>query len=340
MLRVGLVGYGFMGHMHAQCYAATGETVVTAVADVDPAKRAEAEEKLNAHVFGSIQEMLAVADLDLVDICTPTFLHEEHVIAAAHAGKNIMCEKPMSLTLESCDRMIEAANDAGIAIMFGQVIRFWPEYVAIKELVDSGKYGKVLRLSAQRRGSFPTAWEHWFEDASRSGGGVLDLHIHDEDYIVYLIGFPKIIDAVGTVGRGNGVDGVQVIGRGYKDGASSYAEAAIDLAPGFPFNMSLLVHCEKATMNYDLSASPSLMVYPVEGEPFTPDLPKPSIGVSTETSGNISNLGGYYNEIKYFIDCIKTGKKPEIVTPESARDAVRLCLAAARSVEIGQPVEI
>ena len=221
MIKVGLVGYGFMGHMHAQCYAATGEAKVVALADVDPAKRAEASEKLGAQTFESIEDLLANINVDIVDICTPTYLHAQHVITAAHAGKDIMCEKPMSLNVESCDQMIDAVKKAGVKLMMGQVIRFWPEYMVIKQMVDSGKYGKVLWLSAQRRTCLPAAWENWFADPEKSGGGVLDLHIHDEDYIAYLIGSPKSVDANGVKGQGGGINAVQVLGRGHKDGAKT-----------------------------------------------------------------------------------------------------------------------
>ena len=120
----------------------------------------------------------------------------------------------------------------------------------------------------------------------------------------------------------------------------TFAEGALDLAPGFPFNMALVVACEKASIKFDMSTSPSLMVYPMEGEAFAPELPKPNIGPSTETSGNLSDLGGYYNEIKYFIDCIKSGKTPTVLTPADARDAVRICLAETESVRTNQVVNL
>ncbi|MHB0911957.1 MAG: Gfo/Idh/MocA family protein [Armatimonadota bacterium] len=336
MLKVGLVGYGFMGHMHAQCYVATGEAQMVAVADVDPAKRAEAESK-GWKAYPSVEAMLEGENLDIVDICTPTYLHEKHVVAAAGKVKHIMCEKPMSISVESCDRMIEAVERSGATLMIAQVIRFWPEYAVIKELVDSGKYGKVKWLSAHRRSPFPSqGWENWFADLKKSGGAALDLHIHDLDYINYLVGLPKKVDARGT----DSLNSILTTGWEHEGGAKSYAEGTFELAPGFPFNMALLVACEGATFKFDMSASPSLMVYPFEGEAYAPELPKPNIGASTETSGNISDLGGYYNEIKYFIDCVKSGREPEVVTPKDAREAVRVCLAVTESAKTDQVVDL
>ena len=341
MIKVGLVGYGFMGKMHSECYQATGEAKVVAVADVEPDRREDAKAKYGCETYESIQRMLASADIDVVDICTPTYLHEEHVAAAAASGRDIMCEKPMSLGVESCDRIIAAVNKAGVKMMVGQVIRFWPEYQVIKELVDSGKHGKVLWLSATRRGAIPTyAWRDWYAEPAKSGGAILDLHIHDLDYISYLVGSPKKVQTRAVPGRKGALDTAMTLGWGHGDGITTHAEGTLALAPGFPFTMALLVACEKAAINYDLATNPTLMVFPFDGEPFAPKLPDPGVGASSSAGGNISDLGGYFNEIKYFVDCLKAGKKLEIVTPETAREAVRICLAARKSAETGEIVSL
>jgi predicted dehydrogenase len=341
MIKVGIVGFGFMGHMHAQCYQATGQAKVAAVADVEPDKRQEAEEKLKCIAFPSLAELLETAEIDLADVCVPTYLHEEMVVAAAKAGKNILCEKPMAMTVKSCDRMIEAATKAGVKMMIGQVIRFWPEYQVIKEIVDSGKFGRVEWLSARRLSPPPTwAWQGWLLDPARSGGAVHDLHIHDLDYVNWLLGAPKKILAWGSPGPQGGLDSVVTLGWEHGSGARSAAEGSLALAPGFPFNMALLVACEKATIRFDSAATPSLMVYPFQGESFAPALPAPSIGVSAETLGNIGSLGGYYNEIKYFLECLEAGRFPKVVTLQDAREAVRLSLAAAESAKSGKIVSL
>jgi len=340
MLKVGLVGYGFMGHMHTQCHEATGEAKIVAVADVDPAKRDEAKEKFGCAVFASIEEMLAGVDLDIVDITTPTYLHEECVIAAAKAGKDVMCEKPMALTVESCDRMIDAVKKAGVKMMIGQVIRFWPEYQVVKDLVDSGKLGKIQWASASRLSPPATwSWQRWLFDPAKSGGAVHDLHIHDLDYLTYLLGAPTKVFARGVQSATGGIDSVMTTSWGHEKGAAGYAEGSLDLSNTYPFNMSLVVSCEKASIKLDSGATPSLMVYPNEGEPYAPKMPEQKVSVSTETSGNLSDLGGYFNEIKYFIDCIKAGKHPEIVTPECGREAVRFSLAARKSAETSAIVD-
>jgi predicted dehydrogenase len=326
--------------MHAQCHAAAGARIA-AVADVEPERRTEAEEKLKCFAFPSLGELLETVEVDLVDICTPTYLHEQIVVEAAGAGKNIMCEKPMSLTVKSCDRMIKAVKKAGVKFMTGHVIRFWPEYQVIKEIVDSGAYGRAEWVSARRLSPPPTwAWQGWLLDPARSGGAVLDLHIHDLDYISWLVGPPKRVLATGAAGPRGGLDSVLTLAWEHESGAKSAAEGSLVLAPGFPFNMALLVACEKATIRFDSAASPSLVVYPFQGATYAPPLPSPDIGASSENLGNIGSLGGYFNEIKYYLDCLEAGRTPEVVTPESARDSVRLSLAVAESARVRRIVEL
>ena len=335
MFKVGLVGYGFMGHMHAQCYVATGDAKIEALCDIDPAKRKEAEDKYGCKTYECIDCMLKDANLDIVDVCVPTYLHEEMVIKAAKAGKNIMCEKPMSTSVEACERMIKAVKDAGTTLMFGQVIRFWPEYQVVKNIVDSKEYGEVKYIAAQRRSAFPTSWENWYADEAKSGGGALDLHIHDIDFINYIFGKPKAVFAQGTPGPGTGINGIntQLI---YGDCRRAAAEGILHLKPSYPFNMNLLVQLEKATIKLDTGATPTLMVYTEDGKEFAPELPKvEAVSKSTETSGNISDLGGYFLELQYFVNCLKEGKKPEILTPEDAMLAVKVCLTAIESAKSG-----
>lgn len=330
-----------MGRTHSLCYQATGAAKVVAVVDVEPDRREAAKSKLGCETFAAIEEMLTSTDIGLVDVCTPTYLHKSQVIAAAQAGKHVMCEKPMSLSVEDCDEMIEAARKAGVKMMVGQVLRFWPEYRAIKELVDSGKYGKVQWLNASRVGAtLKTAWNNWFQDEKLSGGAVLDLQIHDQDFINYLVGPPKKIQAKGVRGDGGALDSTFALGWGHEGGVQTSVHSSLALKQGFPFNMSLTVACEKATIKFDSSADPSLMVYTDDAEPFAPELPEPMVDESSDHIGNIRALGGYFNEINYFLSCIRENRNPTIVTPETAREAVRLCLAVRKSVETGEIVEL
>lgn len=338
MLKVGLVGYGFMGHMHADCYLASGQATIAAVADIQSGKRDEAATAFGCPVFESLQALLDSVDVDIVDICLPTGLHESHAVLALQRGKHMICEKPMALTVEACDRIIEAAEKSPAKAMVAHVIRFWPEYQVIKRIVDSGEIGAVQWVSAKRLSPLPMwSWEDWIIDAVRAGGAILDMAIHDVDYIAYLIGSPGKITSVGAPNAGLGVIS---LGTHHAGGARSSVEVSFGFPQDFPFTMSLLVAGERGAIKFDSSQSPSLVVYPASGGSYIPDVPKPGAGRATASGGNVSDLGGYLNEINYFLDCVGSNKTPDLVTLEDAREAVRICLASRQSVDSGETVSL
>jgi predicted dehydrogenase len=340
MLKIGIVGYGFMGRTHATCYQALDGVEITAVVDLDPARRSLAAEAMSCAVFKDVDAMLEAARVDIVDVCSPTGAHEGHILAGLAHGKHVICEKPMSLTLESCDRITAAANSAGTKVMIAQVLRFWPEYQAMKRLVRSGGLGRVQWVSARRLSAMPT-WSqgNWIIDAGASGGVAFDIHIHDQDFIAELIGPPKKILALGTQGCSGG-DSIQTLGWEHTDGAKSYAEASSALPPGFPFIMALLIACEKGAIQFDSSRTPSLVVYPAGSGEYAPEMPALPAVSAAKGAGNIEALVGYFNEISYFVDCVKTGRLPEVVTLEDARQAVRICLAVRESTMTGKIIDL
>ena len=339
MVKVGLVGYGFMGRTHVECYGASGKAQIVAVTDVEADRRAEASSKLGCEAYESVEAMLSGADLDAVDVCTPTYLHEEHVIAAARAGKQVFCEKPLSLSIESCDRMISAVNSAGVMLMVGHVVRFWPDCIVLKSILDSGRLGKPVWASARRLSAPATwAWQGWLQDPARSGGAILDLHIHDLDFLSWILGRPSQVVTSGIRTQTGAFDTALSTLIGQSAGTSQ-AEGSLAMPDGFPFTNQLMVVCENGSVSFDLTASPTLTVRPAGAAHEHPDVPAPVAG-SASSGGNISSLGGYYNEIVYFLDCIESGRQPETITPEDAAFAVRLCLAARESAETGKVVNV
>ncbi len=342
MVRVGLAGLGFMGGTHAQCHAALPNAELAAVCDPEEDRRKKFAEMYGAKPFASLEEMLA-SEIDAVDICVPTYLHREAVEAAAAARKHVLCEKPMALTLADCDAMIAATGKAGVEFMVGHVIRFWPEYVAVKEMLDSGKFGAIEWMSATRVSPPPAwSWREWLFDPKLSGGAVLDLHIHDLDFIAWTLGKPKAVYANGVKTNTGGLDAVFTITTGHANGAVGFAEGCLEMASEFPFTMGLKINLVGGSIEFNSRLSPSLLVAPREGGIAHPEVPQPEVSTAgtAGTAGNIEALGGYFVEVKYFVDCLDTGRKPSTVTPEEAKLAVELCLAATRSMESGQVVSL
>jgi len=343
MVRVGLAGLGFMGGTHAQCHAALPNAELVAVADPEKDRRENFAATYGAKPFASVEEMLAGAELDMVDICIPTYLHRGPVEAAAAAGKHILCEKPMAMDPADCDAMIAATGKAGVKFMVGHVIRFWPEYAVIKQILDSGKYGAIKWVSATRVSPPPTwSWQEWIFDPKRSGGAVLDLHIHDLDFIAWVLGKPKALHATGVkTGRG-ALDTVFTTTTGHPGGAVGMAEGCLDMAAEYPFTMGLKINLEGASIRMDSGHSPSLLVAPTAGGVEHPEVPQPEVPStgSAGTAGNIEALGGYFVEVQYFVNCVDKDEEPTIVTPQEAKLAVELCLAATESQASGAVVTL
>ncbi|MEA3485508.1 MAG: Gfo/Idh/MocA family oxidoreductase, partial [Candidatus Aerophobetes bacterium] len=191
MVKVAILGAGFMGSMHAECYNNLSNAKLSAIADTDLARAEKLAKKYGVKAYSKPEELFKEKDIEIMDICLPTFLHKEYVIKAAQARKNILCEKPIALKVEDAEEMIEAANKVGVKFMVAQVIRFWPEYIKLKEIFDKGSLGEIVSISCTRLSPTPTwAWNSWLLDSEKSGGALLDLHIHDTDFLLYLLGKP------------------------------------------------------------------------------------------------------------------------------------------------------
>lgn len=332
MLKIGLVGAGFMGQMHTNVYANIPEAQLVAVADLDEAKARELAP--DATIYGTAEEMMKAESLDVVDVCLPTYLHAEYVVKAAQAGMHVLCEKPMAMTPAEADRMIEATEKAGVTFMVGHCIRFWPEYMALKDIVNKGTLGKLTSLSCIRRSPTPTwSWDGWLLNPERSGGMALDLHIHDTDYLLYLFGKPASVCSSGVWDERGCVHIFTTYDFRWK--CSVFAEGGWDFPAAYPFSMSFSAVFERG----GVAMQPEFVVYEAGKDPVSPELPKPDIG-TVEGVGNISDLGGYFNEIRYFVDCLLKGEKPRIVTPRDAKDSVETLLAEMESAKTGKAVAL
>lgn len=335
MIRVGIVGLGFMGRMHYRCWKAAEGAQLTAVCEANPKVIEAAGQSGGGNVAGAadridlsglavhsdLGELLASGAVDALSITLPTFLHADTTVKALEAGVHVLCEKPMALDLEQCDRMVAAARSAGRVLQIGHCIRFWPEYVVTRELVRSGQYGPVIGASFRRFSAMPN-WnpDRWFTDEQRSGGQPMDLHIHDSDYIHYLFGLPQAVASTAD-GPQSYISSQYV----YPDGKAVVAESTWRMAPSFGFEMSFVVVMEKATIIYDCTRAPAFRVCPAEGEAFTPELP----------TGD-----GYEREIAHFVKAVHGGTVEPIVTPEQSRETIRLVLAEKTSAREGRRVSL
>lgn len=324
MIRIGLIGCNFMGGMHAACYKALENlgVQVTAVADVNRQTAEQTAKLSGAAVYLSGMELIEQADVDAVDICLPTDLHIAHAVAAMRRGRHVFIEKPICMKAEEMEQILRVKAETGAKIQVGQVIRFWTEYVWLKQTADTGIYGRVLSGAFRRVSARPTwASEGWLGNVRRSGGVAVDMHVHDVDFIRWLLGEPDRVQAQAYRDESGAIQQIFALyGYGRQVGIS--VEAGWDYPATLPFDAGFRVKFEKATVVLNGGV---LTVYPETGDPFNPELPT-EFQAENNIGGNISSLGGYYNELKYFVEGLKGEKALDIATVEEALASVRLAL--------------
>ena len=181
MLKVALVGVGGISGAHIPAWESMDDAELVAICDIRPERMENYPDKRH---YTDFDEMLEKEDVDILDICLPTFLHADFAVKAMEKGINVICEKPISLKREDVQRVYSTAKNNNVCFMIAQVLRFWPEYEVVKSIYDSGKYGKLLSASMRRLGGIPKwSWDDWMRDEKRSGLVPFDLHIHDLDAI-------------------------------------------------------------------------------------------------------------------------------------------------------------
>ena len=308
MLKVGLIGCGFMGQMHANCYKNIEGVKVVAFADIRPEKASALAEGSDAAIFGDGKELIKNADVDVIDICLPTFLHAEYAMLAMEKVKYVFVEKPVALTAEEGIKMLEKSRETGAQVQVGQVIRFWDEYVELRKIVESGKYGHVVNANFRRISPRPDwGWNNWLLDCNLSGGAGQDLHIHDVDYVLSLFGKPEAFYSVrNALGEKNSYVNTIMTYKNMVVGV----EGTWDLPSSHPFEATFRVVFENAVVE---NAGGKFMLYTTEGASEIVLKKTDRVG-QANAGGNISDLGGYYNELVYFCDKAAKGEPIECAT--------------------------
>ncbi len=256
----------------------------------------------------------------MLDICLPGHLHEEYAVRAMRDGYHVLCEKPMARTLAQADRMIRVARETDRKLMVAQCLRFAPNLNQLKNFIDTGKYGKLLRLDMRRNGDLPK--NSWYRDPKKSGGALLDLHLHDTDYINYVFGIPQSVRTYGIVRDTGGIDDLMTAYQYKKTGPVINSEGS--WCKGVWFN-SIIAVFQKATV--EAKGFTELKIYQV-------DQAKPE-ELKFEKNGN-----PYFNEIAYFAECVLKNREPEQCMPQSTRDSIRIAAAEERSARARRQIRL
>ncbi len=348
MVRIGIIGIGFMGMIHYYGIRKVSGAEVTAICTRDPKKldgdwtsiqgnfgpRGSIEDLSHLQKYNRIEDLLADPDIDLVDICLPVQLHREVSIAALEAGKHVLVEKPISIRLDDATEMVEVGKASGRNFMVAHVLPFFAEFAYAKNVVESGDYGQLLGAHFKRITSKPVE-TYDLEEVERSGGPGIDLHIHDTHFIQLLCGVPDAVFSRGTLVSENLVTSLttQYIYRD-KDLSISCSSGGMSQS-GRAFTHGFEIYLEKATLLYEFA---TLGGQAVTSMPLT--LLTEAGEVQQVDLGETGPIDAFTGEIQYAVDAIESGSEPTALSAVGARDALSLCYKEAESVKTGQIVSV
>ncbi len=323
---IAIIGAGYMGHTHAAAWAEIGEgNSIRYVCSPSGGGLAEAP---NTRSVSDLGMVLADPDVDIVSICTPTATHREIAVRALHAGKHVLLEKPIALTIADAHAISAAASASGKTFMVAHVVRFFEGYRLARTDVDDGRIGTVLSARARRLITKPES--SWWYDESQSGGVIVDVAIHDFDQMNLFLGIPVAVTSVSNDPLGPIETTIE-----YRSGAIGQVLTFAGVPAGAPFTSSLSLVGTDGMLDYDFSA----------------DAPTPAgdfVGVNSyrlATTGErrnatLTSLDHYARQVEYFLECVRNGTDPDFSPTASAVRALEVALAARQSLTTGETVPL
>jgi predicted dehydrogenase len=329
---------GFMGTTHLRAALGSHGARVAAIVTHDPRKARGDFRGVRGnfggeagripldgiHVHASLDSLLADRDVELVDICLPSFLHAEAAIQSLRAGKHVLVEKPIALTPGDGRRMIAAARRARRLLMVAQVLKFFPEFALLSEAVRDRRWGALLALHLRRVIAAPD-WgdKSWFSRADRSGGMVTDLHIHDTDFITYLFGKPRAVESRALLRRGR-VDFIRTVYDYSRPAPLLSAAAGWINAPALPFEHGYDAFFEKATCHFNSSHAPRPVLFEGTGR----------------RELELAPADGFQREIEAAAAAVASGRVPPTLCSETALASLTITRAEERSARSGKRVRL
>lgn len=339
-VKVGLIGSQFGATLHIEGFQRVGDAEVVAVAS--PTK-AHVEEFARKHqipkTFTDYKQLLASKDIAMVCIAVPNHLHCQVVVDALAAGKHVMIEKPLCMNLDEADRMIDAARKAGKPLMYAENLCFTPKYVRVKELVDQGAIGRVVKVRQAEKHSGPHS--PWFWDVDRSGGGALfDMGCHGFAFGHWILGKPKVKSVTAhcslvvhkdkTRGDDDSVFVVECEGGAVIQVEDSWIKLGgmEDLAE--VFGSSGVIYC-------DVTRGNSMSVYSSSGYGYAVEKADTTKGWTFAIYEENWQYG-YPDELRHFVECVQ-GKAKPLVTAEDGRLVLEVMFATYESAATGKRID-
>lgn len=325
-MKVILIGAGTMARAHASAYMQMADVQLSAVVDQRLQVAAKLADEVPAKAYSSLEEAVAGVDCDVIDICVPTPFHKAYILQAARWKKHVISEKPLCLTLSDARAAIDACDNAGVQLFVGQVVRFFPEYREIHRLLCDQAVGQVGTARTFRGGQFPGGWNDWYANTRMSGTLMVDLMIHDFDFLRWCFGDVERVFAQNLAEHElNRMDHVYASLR-FKNGVIAHVEGSWAMPSGF--GTEIEIAGKDGLLQYKSSESAPVRLVKRSEVTGSASVPVPESPLEHSP---------YYTELRHFMDCLQDKREP-IVTPEDAYRALEISLAAVESSKSGQPV--
>ncbi len=336
MIRIGILGIGFMGTTHFAAIRNLPNAEVGAICTRDERKLTGDWRHIQGNFGGGggiqdlagirtctrIDEVLDDPDIDLVDVCLPTVLHHDIVQRALDAGKDVIVEKPIALRLDEADRMIRKAGEAGRTLMVAHVLKFFPEFAFLAQAIEDGRYGRLLGLHLKRVISKPLWGEgNWFDDYERTGAAGIDLHIHDTDFLRHLFGMPDSVHSAGMTSP-NGYALYLNTQYGYAD-RDIMVSAQCGAISSAAFEHGYDAYFEEGTLWYNVLSDKPVTLYTPDGGNTEPEVDFPE---------------AFEAQLGYAVDALEQRTEPALLSASAARDALRICHGETESAKTGKTV--
>jgi len=326
-LGVAVIGAGFISRIHLEAWKKITNVEVKAVVDLEEERARNYSQLFKIPDFYTdYNKVLERSDIDIIDVCTPTYTHARIAIDAMSHGKNVLVEKPISIKLKDADEVIKASDKYGVKFMVAHCLRFWPEYKVAKNIVERGEIGEPRVARAYRLSPYPNwSWQSWLKDFYKSGGVFVDMSIHDVDFLRWAIGDVEEVFARGGVLKtkdASSYDYVHALLK-FKNGAIAYVEGSWIQPKNFPFTTYLEIVGTNGILKVDNQTTSSVKIF----------------RDGAQISMNPISEDAYYLEIKHFVDSVVNDYKPMISGLE-ARKSLEVVLAGVKSILENKPVRL
>lgn len=336
VFNVAIIGGGYIGRVHAKVISGYFPKLkIIAVAEKNLQKGKDFCNDFGGRLYSDIKELLKHENVDVVVICTPTYLHSEMVQVAASAKKNIFCEKPIVVNLNEAEQMIEIVKTKRVKSMVAHVLRFWPEYKKTKDIIDSGILGESYYCYLERICTYPNWTENnWNSNESLGGGAAIDLQIHDLDFISWIYGKPQLINADGVYQPSLGGWVHMSTNLKFEKNRTGHVEVGWMYSGRFPFTTVIRILGEKGSLEWTFRAGKNIE----ERGIISPIRIYWKDGKIDEIFAD--QIDPFISEWDYFIDCLEKNKEVDIATMEDGRNALQLVIASIQSAKQGKEVRL